>query len=179
LTAIIEAILFASGEPVGIEKIAAAAGINKNEALFALDRLKQRYSDTESGVDLLKLGDAYQIAAKPAYAGYIRAAGEIRRQTPLSAAAMEVLAIIAYNQPVSKSFVEQVRGIESSSVVNTLAERGLIEEAGRLDLPGRPVAYRTTANFLRCFGLSRLKDLPPLPGDEKQEQLSFETEETV
>jgi len=178
MTAIIEAILFASGEPVSADKLALAANAPKSEVKAALERLDERYSENDCGITLLKLDDAYQLAAKSEFFAYIRAASEIRRQTPLSAAAMEVLAIIAYNQPVSKSFVEQIRGIDSSSVVNTLTERGLIEEAGRLDLPGKPAAYRTTANFLRCFGLSALKELPPLPGTEQPEQLSLDLPES-
>lgn len=175
MTAIIEAILFASGEPMNAEKLALASGADRSEVAAALERLGQRYSDGDCGLSLLRLGNAYQIATKQEYADYIRTAMEIKRQTPLSAAAMEVLAVIAYNQPVSKSFVEQVRGIDSGSVVNTLTERGLIEEAGRLDLPGRPAAYRVTENFFRCFGISDLKELPPLPGEE--EQLTFEAGE--
>jgi len=174
LTAVIEAILFASGEPMSISKLSAAVNAPKSEVSAALEQLRNRYEDEDCGLSLLRLDDSYQIAAKTRYADYIRTAAEIKRQTPLSAAAMEVLAIISYNQPVSKSFVEQVRGIDSGSVVNTLAERGLIEEAGRLDLPGRPIAYRTTDVFLRSFGLSRLSELPPLPGEE--EQLTFNSE---
>ncbi|MCL2071579.1 MAG: SMC-Scp complex subunit ScpB [Oscillospiraceae bacterium] len=166
--ATIEAVLFAYGEPVTAEKLAKICEVDKAEALAELKRLKQRYSSEKSGIALLELGNSYQIATKPEYAAFIKAAIEIKRQTPLSAAAMEVLAIIAYNQPVSKAFVEGVRGIDSSSVVNTLNERGLIEEAGRLDLPGRPLAYRTTENFLRCFGLKKISELPPLPGEEEQ-----------
>ena len=107
-----------------------------------------------------------------------------RKNVPLSGAAMEVLAIIAYNQPVTKSFVEQVRGVESGQIVNNLVEKALVEEAGRLDVPGRPITYRTTPNFLRCFGISSLAELPPLPGsgepgeqsdeDERGEQLTIE-----
>lgn len=167
----IEAILFACGEPVKAEKLAQICEVSKSEIVAEINRLKQRYDMEESGIALLELAGNYQIATKPEHAEFIKAAIEIKRQTPLSAAAMEVLAIIAYNQPVSKAFIEGVRGIDSSSVVNTLNERGLVEEAGRLDLPGRPLAYRTTENFLRCFGLKKLSDLPPLPGDE--EQLSF------
>ena len=101
-------------------------------------------------------------------ASYVKAALDSHRQTPLSQAALECLAVIAYNQPVTKGFVEQIRGIDSSGVVNTLVEKGLIEEAGRLELPGRPIAYRTTDTFLRCFGLKSIDDLPPLPVQEGQ-----------
>jgi len=174
----IEAILFACGEPIKTEKLAQICCLTKAEILSELDNLKQRYESGESGLVLLELGSSYQIATKTVYAPYIKTAIEMKRQTPLSPAAMEVLAIIAYNQPVSKAFIEQVRGIDSSSVVNTLTERRLVEEAGRLDLPGKPISYRTTENFLRCFGLKKINELPPLPGEE--EQLTLETvEETV
>ena len=122
----------------------------------------------ESGLRILRINNGFQIAARAEYSENIKAALETRKQQPLSQAAMETLSIVAYNQPVTKAFVEQVRGIDSSSVVNTLVERNLLEEAGRLDLPGRPVAYRTTDNFLRCFGLSRIEELPPLPNQEGQ-----------
>ncbi|MCL1904154.1 MAG: SMC-Scp complex subunit ScpB [Oscillospiraceae bacterium] len=170
----IEAVLFAYGEPIKAEKLAQILELPKNEIIAELTRLKKRYDNKESGIVLLELGGSYQIATKPEYAEAVKSAIDIKRQTPLSQAAMEVLAIISYNQPVSKAFIEKVRGIDSSSVVNTLCERGLVEEAGRLDLPGRPIAYRTTAHFLRCFGMKRLSDLPPLPGEE--EQLSFQEE---
>ncbi|MCL2633301.1 MAG: SMC-Scp complex subunit ScpB [Oscillospiraceae bacterium] len=172
ISAVIEAILFASAEPVTADKLAQAAEVTKNDILIVIDEIEQRYNAPESGLTLLRLANAYQIATKQEYAPQIKAAIDIKRQTPLSGAAMETLAIIAYNQPISKAFIEQVRGIDSSSVVNTLTERGLVEEAGRLDLPGKPVAYRTTENFLRCFGISALHELPPLPGEE--EQLSFD-----
>jgi segregation and condensation protein B len=175
VTARIEAVLFSNGEPMTVDKLSQSCLIEKADIITELQQLKQRYESEESGIMLLELSGAYQIASKPKYADFIKTSIEIKRQNPLSAAAMEVLAIIAYNQPVSKSFVEQVRGIDSSSVVNTLNERGLVEEAGRLDLPGRPIAYRTTATFLRCFGLKKLSDLPPLPGEE--EQLSFVDEQ--
>lgn len=100
-----------------------------------------------------------------------------KRSTPLSQSAMEVLAIIAYNQPVTRAFVEQIRGVDSSSAVNSLVVRDLVEEAGRLELPGRPIAYRTTANFLRCFGLQSLDELPDITAaaqaQEQLEQLSL------
>ncbi|MCL1881156.1 MAG: SMC-Scp complex subunit ScpB [Oscillospiraceae bacterium] len=168
LIATIEAVLFASGEPMLLDKLTQVCAVEKQEVLSALEVLKKQYDSDKSGLKLLQLGKSYQISTKPEFAPYIKEAIEIKRQTPLSAAAMEVLAIIAYNQPVSKAFVEQVRGIDSSSVVNTLNERGLVEEAGRLDLPGRPIAYRTTENFLRCFGLTKLSELPPLPDENEQ-----------
>ena len=107
------------------------------------------------------------------YSDYIKSAMEIKKQTPLSQAAMEALTVVAYNQPVTKSFVESVRGIDSSSVINTLVEKGLLEEDGRLDVPGKPVAYRTTDTFLRSFGLSSLSELPPLEREEENKQQSL------
>ena len=111
------------------------------------------------------------MCTNPDFADYIKKALEIKKNIPLSQAAMEVLAIIAYNQPVTKSFVEQVRGVESSQIVNNLVEKGLVEEAGRLDVPGRPISYKTSINFLRCFGLSGLDKLPPLPDENGQVML--------
>lgn len=166
--AAIEAIMFAYGEPITIEKLSEASGIDRETAVKLIDQLERRYNVQESGLRILRINNGFQIAARQEYAENIKAALETRKQQPLSQAAMETLSIVAYNQPVTKAFVEQVRGIDSSSVVNTLVERNLLEEAGRLDLPGRPVAYRTTDNFLRCFGLSRIEELPPLPNQEGQ-----------
>lgn len=166
--AAIEAIMFAYGEPITIEKLSEASGIDRETAVKLIDQLERRYNVQESGLRILRINDGFQIAARQEYSENIKAALETRKQQPLSQAAMETLSIVAYNQPVTKAFVEQVRGIDSSSVVNTLVERNLLEEAGRLDLPGRPVAYRTTDNFLRCFGLSRIEELPPLPNQEGQ-----------
>ena len=102
---------------------------------------------------------------------------DLRRNTPLSQAALEVLAVVAYNQPVTKAFVEQVRGVDCSGVIGSLTAKGLVEEKGRLELPGRPLLYGTTENFLRCFNLQSLDDLPPLPEDEKKEEPQEEPEE--
>jgi len=166
--AIIEALLFVHGDPITPEKLSEASGIDLETTVKLIDQLERRYNVQESGLQIIRLNDGFQITTRPEYSGYIKSALETRRQQPLSQAAMETLSIIAYNQPVTKAFVEQVRGIDSSSVVNTLVERDLLEEAGRLDLPGRPVSYRTTDTFLRCFGISSLRELPPLPNQEGQ-----------
>lgn len=166
--AVIEAVLFAHGDPITLQKLSEATEIEEEEVVKLIDQLERRYNVQESGLRILRLNDGYQLATRQQYGDYVKKALETKRQAPLSQAAMESLSIIAYNQPVTKAFVEQVRGIDSSSVVNTLVERGLLEEAGRLDLPGRPVAYRTTDNFLRCFGLSSLAELPPIPNQEGQ-----------
>ena len=170
--AAIEAIMFAYGEPITTEKLAEASGIEEETVVKLVDTLERQYNVRESGLRILRINGAFQIAARSEYADSIKRALETRKQQPLSQAAMETLAIIAYNQPVTNGFVEQVRGIDSSSIVRGLAERGLLEEAGRLDLPGRPIAYRTTDNFLRCFGLGSLAELPPLP--EREGQLDFD-----
>ena len=169
--AIIEAIMFACGEPISVDKLSEASGIDRDTTAKLVGQLERRYNVQSSGLRIIRLDNAYQISTRPEHASYIKAAMENHRQVPLSQAAMECLAAIAYNQPVTKSFVEQVRGIDSSSVVNTLVERGLIEEAGRLELPGRPIAYRTTDVFLRCFGLTTIGELPAPPTQDGQMSL--------
>ncbi|MBD5138673.1 MAG: SMC-Scp complex subunit ScpB [Ruminococcus sp.] len=164
----VEAILFAHGEPIEAEKLCAAAGIEADMPEKLIQLLVDRYESMGSALTVLKLGNSYQLAVKAEFFDYVRAALESKKNTPLSPAAMEVLTIIAYNQPVTKGFVEHVRGIDSSSVVNSLVEKNLLEEAGRLDVPGKPIAYKTTPAFLRCFQLSSLDDLPALPDSDGQ-----------
>ncbi len=167
----IEAVLFASGEPVSAVRLAELLEVEEETVRQVVTLMKDDYEAEERGILLVALGESFQLVTKDRYAGLIRTALEIRRNTPLSQAAMEVLSIIAYNQPVTKSFVEQVRGVESGQIVNNLVEKGLVEEAGRLDVPGRPIAYRTTLQFLRCFGISSLEQLPPLPNQSGQVML--------
>ncbi len=169
---IIEAILFASGEPVTLDRLSEASGIEKETVAKLVDKLERRYNVSESAIRVIRLENAYQLATREEYAPYIKKAMENKRQAKLSPAALEVLAVIAYNQPVTKAFVEQVRGTDSSGVINTLVERELLCEAGRLDLPGRPLTYKTTDNFLRCFKLSGLSQLPPLPDPDGQIDLT-------
>lgn len=164
----VESILFAHGEPIEAEKLCAAAGVEADMPEKLVQLLIDRYESTGSALTVLKLGNSYQLAVKAEFFDYVRAALESKKNTPLSPAAMEVLTIVAYNQPVTKGFVEHVRGIDSSSVVNSLVEKNLLEEAGRLDVPGKPIAYKTTAAFLRCFQLSSLDDLPALPDSDGQ-----------
>ena len=161
--AAIEAVLFASGEPVETSRLAQVLELDEATVCRFADDLMSDYNTRGGGISMVKLDNAYQFCSNRNYADYVRKAMEIRRNTPLSQAAMEVLSVIAYNQPVTKGFVERVRGVDSSSTVNTLVERGLLEEAGRIEVPGRPVTYRTTTQFLRCFGLQSIADLPPLP----------------
>ena len=161
--AAIEAVLFASGDPVPIGRIAQVLSLDTATVDKLVRTLSERMESQDSGLQILKLGDCYQMCTKKQHADVVRAMLEIRRNAPLSQAAMEILAIIAYNQPVTKAFVEQIRGVDSSGVIASLSAKGLIEEKGRLELPGRPLLYGTTEHFLRCFQISSLDQLPPLP----------------
>ena len=161
--AAIEAILFASGEPLEITRIAEALESDVDTVRGFLFEIGASLDSRGSGIALLRLGDKYQLCSRVEYAPLIRAVLDIKKNIPLSNAALEVLAVVAYNQPVTKAYVEQVRGVDCSGVVNTLCQKGLLEERGRLDLPGRPLLYGTTPNFLRCFCLTTLADLPELP----------------
>lgn len=163
LTAAVEAVLFASGEPIEAQRISEALLTDEETVKNCLDAIIERYSSDEHGIELLRLGDKYQFASKEKFAPEIRAALTVKKNTPLSSAAFEVLAVIAYNQPVTKAFVEKVRGVDCTGVISTLCQKNLIEEKGRLDLPGRPLLYCTTETFLRCFNLSSLEDLPEVP----------------
>lgn len=159
----LEAVLFASGEPLDIEKAAEVLLVDKESIINCLADMTEKYASPEHGIELLNLAGKYQFATKEDYAVPIRSILSIKKNSPLSSAAFEVLAVIAYNQPVTKAFVEQVRGVDCSGVISTLCQRNLIEEHGRLDLPGRPLLYCTTDNFLRCFEISSLDELPELP----------------
>lgn len=158
-----EAILFASGEPVEVSRIAQALELDADVVSGALWELSVSLDERQSGVCLLRLGSKYQLCSRVEYAQQVRNALDLKKNAPLSPAAFEVLAVVAYNQPVTKAYIEQIRGVDCSGVVATLCQKGLLEEKGRLDLPGRPLLYGTTPDFLRCFCLSSLSDLPELP----------------
>ena len=176
LKSVLEAVLFASGEPLDLEKTAKTLLVDKESIENALSEMMEEYKKDSHGIELLNLAGKYQFATKEEFAPEIRAVLSMKKNTPLSSAAFEVLAIVAYNQPVTKAFIEQVRGVDCSGVIATLCQRNLIEEHGRLDLPGRPLLYCTTDNFLRCFEISSLDELPELP--EKTESIrDDETEE--
>ncbi|MEG0911119.1 MAG: SMC-Scp complex subunit ScpB [Ruthenibacterium sp.] len=164
--AAIEAMLFAYAEPVSAEKLAAVLEIEVPVVERLLLSLRDDMAERDRGLMLLSMEDRWQLSTKSEYGDFIKKALDTRRNTPLSPAALEVLAIIAYNQPVSRSFIEQVRGVDSSSTVQTLLVKGLVEEAGRLELPGHPISFQTTDVFLRTFGLASLTDLPPLHDDD-------------
>lgn len=172
----LEAMLFAHAEPVELERLADALRLSTVETQDLLERLQKRYDEQESGFALLRFGpDRWQMTTRPYYGEMVKRILDTRRNAPLSPAALEVLAVIAYNQPVSRSFIEQVRGVDSSSTVTKLLEKGLIEEAGRLDLPGKPVAFQVTDTFLRVFGLGSLQDLPPLHDEAAVEETAEQT----
>ena len=175
---VVEAMLFASGEAVTARKLAEAIGAQTYIVEEILEILQKSYMAPEHGICLLKLDDRWQLATKRQHSEPIKKLMDNRRNAPLGPAALEVLSIIAYNQPVSRSFIEQVRGVDSSSTVTKLLEKGLIEEAGRLDLPGRPVSFRTTDVFLRTFGLSSLAQLPALHEDTPEEKTAAEDKNT-
>lgn len=162
----VEALIFASGDPVPKAKICDILACSPEQAEEAVNQLNAMYQERESALSIVALEDCWQMTSLPQFAPIIRKMLEILRNTPLSSAAFEVLAVVAYNQPVTKSFIEQVRGVDCSGVVSSLVEKGLIEEKGRLELPGRPLIYGTTKQFLRCFELNSLEDLPPLPKKE-------------
>ena len=169
----IEAILFVSGEPVKIARITSVLDLADGEVEAAADRLRDYYSFERRGIRLVKLEDTLQLCSSSEFSDYIRRVLETRKPPQLSQPALEVLAIIAYFGPVTRHYVEQIRGVDSSYTVGLLSERELIESCGRLPAPGRPMLYRTTHNFLRVFGLESLADLPKLPevegaSDEKE-----------
>lgn len=168
IKAAIEAILFASGSSVELSRIAQALEIKEKEAEKHISALMDDYSTQNMGITIIKLDTAYQMVSCKEYAPQIRTVMDLRRNTPLSQAALEVLAVVAYNQPVTKAFVEQVRGVDCSGVIGSLTAKGLVEEKGRLELPGRPLLYGTTEHFLRCFNIPSIEELPPLPESEEE-----------
>lgn len=170
LQPIVEAILFSAGEPLELTRIAQAIEIDEEQTEQILLNLSAELDERNSGICLLNLNGKYQLASRAKYGDYIRRVLEVKKNAPLSQAAFEVLAVIAYNQPVTKAFIEQVRGVDCSGVITTLCQKKLIEEKGRLELPGRPLIYGTTSDFLRCFSFSSLSDLPELPKNEETDR---------
>ena len=163
LEAGLEAVLFAAGDAVTIERLSAALEVAPAELLDAAAALENRYDFENRGIMLLRIEDKLQLASRPMY----------------GLAALEVLTIIAYRQPVTRAFIDQLRGVDSSNTVSSLAEKGLIEEAGRLDVPGKPMLFRTTDQFLRSFSLASIEDLPALPALEENEQMELNMDGTL
>ena len=176
----IEAILFAAGYPVKYEKLSEVIGLPGRDLRNFIARMAENYQDR--GIQLLLYPDTCQLTTKEQYAPYIREALGIRRGGNLSASSMEVLAVVAYNQPVTRTFVDMVRGVDSSYAFNSLIDKGLIEACGRLDAPGRPMLYITTEKFLRVFGINSLAELPAtetmVPPKEEPPILNEEGEDT-
>lgn len=170
-----EAILFAAGEPVGVERLCMTLEIDRATADAVAQKLMDDYSYERRGLRLVRLDTSYQLCSAPEHAELIRKTFESRKPARLSPPALEVLAVIAYYQPTTRAYVDQVRGVDSSYTVGLLLDRELIEECGRLAVPGRPILYRTTPTFLRSFGLSSLEELPELPAASPEDgQLTLE-----
>jgi len=163
MTAALEAILFAAGESMPVARLSLVLGAEEEEILRCAGELAEGYEKEMRGIRLLHLGDKLQLCSAPEYAPYITKALEQRKPPMLSPSALETLAIVAYFQPVTRAYIDQVRGVDSSYTVSSLLERGLIEPAGRLDVPGRPSLLRTTDVFLRTMSVSSLEELPKLP----------------
>ena len=176
IEAAVEGILFASGEPVAGDRICVALDMDRPTVELVLQRLQDYYSYERRGIRLLKMEDSYQLCSAPEYGDQIRKAFEIRKPAKLSQPALEVLTIIAYYQPTTRAYVDQIRGVDSSYTVGLLLDRHLIEECGRLQVPGRPRLYRTTQSFLRAFHLNSLEDLPQMPGLEADGQMRLDDE---
>ena len=170
----IEGILFASGEPVQTDRVCVALDLDRPTVEQVLQKLMDTYAYERRGLRLVRMEDSWQMCSAPDYADVIRKAFEIRKPARLSQPALEVLTIIAYYQPTTRAYVDQIRGVDSAYTIGLLLERKLIEECGRLQVPGRPHLYRTTRNFLRAFHLNSLDDLPEMPdlGGEGQMRIS-------
>ena len=180
----IEAILFAAGDPVGAQRMAQAIGVGLDQVEAALKTLMDDYSFQRRGMRIIQLEDAYQMVSAQDMSDVITRALETRKPPKLSASALETLTVIAYYQPTTKAFVEQIRGVDSSYTISALLNKKLIEEQGRLSVPGRPILYGTTPDFLRTFGISSLDDLPEvdLPKAQAQQvemQLSLEDQQAM
>ena len=179
LESAIEGILFASGEPVQIDRICTALDLDRPTTERILQKLMDYYAYERRGIRLLRMEDSWQLCSSPDYADVIRKAFEIRKPAKLSQPALEVLTIIAYYQPTTRAYIDQIRGVDSSYTVGLLLERRMIEECGTLQVPGRPRLYRTTKEFLRAFHLNTLEDLPEMPGLENDGQLRLENDGTI
>ena len=179
IVSMVEGVLFASGEPVAIERICQAIGLDKDTAERVLQQLADYYAYERRGIRLIRMDNQYQLVSAPEYGEIIRRAFEIRKPAKLSQPALEVLTIVAYYQPTTRAYIDQIRGVDSAYTVGLLLERRLIEECGRLQVPGRPRLYRTTKEFLRAFKLSSLDDLPEMPGVETDGQLRLDDDGEV
>ena len=163
ISSAIEAILFAAGDSIPIDRLSLILGTPEDEVSLIARELAEKYEREGRGMRVLRLDDRLQMCSAPEYAAFITKALEQRKPPMLSQPALETLAVVAYFQPVTRAYIDQVRGVDSSYTVGVLAERGLIEVCGKLDVPGRPSLFRTTDVFLRTMGIEKLSELPPLP----------------
>lgn len=175
LQKIIEAVLFAAGDPMPAERIAAVAGCDIDEVHAAAGALMDEYSFNRRGIRIVRMEDNYQMCSAGEFSGFVTRALETRKPPKLSASQLEALTVVAYYQPATKAYIEQIRGVDSSYSVSALLNKHLIEECGRLNAPGRPILYRTTPDFLRTFGLQSLQELPEIDLIQfgKKEQLEI------
>ena len=171
----LEAVLFAAGDSVSEGKLCAVLQTDKATLRNAAQNLGDYYDFNRRGIKLLRLDDQYQLASRADYAQMVRNTLETRKPQNLTPAALEVLAIIAYKQPVTKTYIEQVRGVDSAYTLSSLVDKGLVADCGRLDVPGRPILYQTTETFLRTFGLSSVSQLPALEsfGEQDPQQMTL------
>ena len=161
LEAIVEGLLFASGESVPVKRLCEVTDTDIKTMTALLDDMSRKYEeDATRGIHIIRLEDSYQLCSKREYYEYIKSLTDKKRRASLSNAGLEVLSVIAYNQPVTRSTLEFIRGVNSDGALNNLIAAGLVEEVGRLDAPGRPILFGTSEEFLRCFNLSSLSDLP-------------------
>lgn len=162
---IIEALLFAHGEPLPLQKICDILEIDKKTVKSLINNMNIKYEKNDRGIMIRDINEKYQLCTKFQYYPYVKKLFDYKQAPSLSQAAFETLAIIAYNQPVTKAKIEKIRGVNCESAISKLLERNLVREAGRLDAPGKPVLYETTEQFLKSFGFSSIKDLPVLDMD--------------
>lgn len=176
IQAVIEAVLFAAGDAVEIEKLADIVDVDKRSLTEILKKMMDQYNYERRGVHIIRLENAYQMCTRGEFQEQIAMLAQPRRKQNLSSAAMEVLAVVAYKQPVTRTTIEHIRGVNCDYIVNRLIERNLIEEVGRLDAPGRPILFGTTQEFLRCFGVSGIDELPDFESFGGSEELGDQIE---
>ena len=180
LQSALESVLFAAGEPVPVERLCLGLEVDRPTLDAVAQELMDKYKYERRGMRIVRMDTSYQMCSAPEFAFHVRKTLESRKPPKLSQPALEVLAVIAYYQPVTRAYVDQVRGVDSSYTVSLLLERDLIEEAGKLAVPGRPTLFRTTKNFLRTFELNSLAELPELPNSTQEgTQLKLELESSI
>lgn len=176
---IIESVLFAAGDAVDVEKLSDILDIDMKSTRAIITALADKYDREMRGIQIIRLEDSYQMCTRRDYQEYITKLVEPRRSQSLSNAAMEVLAIVAYKQPVTRAVIEQIRGVSCDTLVNKLLEKNFIEEVGRLDTPGRPMLFGTTEEFLRCFGIESLAELPDFEEENPEDLVTQDSIETI